>query len=382
MESTRAGAGGSGPSEPAPASVSPAEFSADPNGTLTPAGGEDFESLELLDANGTLTLEEGDGFSAIPGNGLAYARGFTCPKKVNLPQLADEATKTRRAEALARFKASPWPVGKSTLACIRENWSLVLLDRSSGEYLVAAFACGSWRCPSCGPTVARRTFARLAKGVVGPEGGGWPWLLVCLTFRPSDWSGPWDAYDAACGLWMRLRKRVAWDVGRRMGAAGRLPVRYIAVWERTARGWPHVHLLLHVEGLAELVRSLGPWEPEPMHVDRAGREVTTWAWAREWLSPAAADVGFGPVLDVQFPHAEAGGLAGYLAKLCSEVAGVKAYQLPTNAPKRFRRLRSSRGALPPARVETTWTGALVRVPSDRLQKLVDERGIEPWIPTP
>jgi hypothetical protein len=51
-------------------------------------------------------------------------------------------------------------------------------------------------------------------------------------------------------------------------------------------------------------------------------------------------------------------LASYLVKLVGEVAKVS--QAPTNAPVKFRRLRSGRGFLPPRRKNPNITGALVR----------------------
>jgi hypothetical protein len=66
-------------------------------------------------------------------------------------------------------------------------------------------------------------------------------------------------------------------------------------------------------------------------------------------------------------------MAGYLVKLTRELTGAgPKNQIPVNAPRHFRRLRASKGLLPPRKKNDHVTGALVKIPIDELE--IDDDG--------
>ena len=84
------------------------------------------------------------------------------------------------------------------------------------------------------------------------------------------------------------------------------------------------------------------------------------SWKRSWLEPAAVACGFGPICHLG-PIQGTERMAGYLTKLARELTGAAIKnQIPVNAPRHFRRLRASRGMLPPRMKSAEYTGKLVR----------------------
>lgn len=238
---------------------------------------------------------------------------------------------------------------KSVFACVLGAWSFVTVDRETGELAVHRFRCRSWRCTSCRYQVAKGDFARILAALDGKTGAGRDWILLTLTFDPSRYDSRWDAYKAGGRAWQMLRQRLARRWG---GRANPAKIGYVAVWEQHASGWPHVHLAVSCPEMAQEIRRRGlcdrsehPWGPTRWDA-RAGKRVPNWAWKVDVLDELAQACGFGRVSDVQFPRASAGGVAGYFAKLCGELVGCFD-QRPVQAPKGFRRLRSSRRMLPP-----------------------------------
>jgi hypothetical protein len=75
----------------------------------------------------------------------------------------------------------------------------------------------------------------------------------------------------------------------------------------------------------------------------------------------AQSCGFGWQCYADILSGQAGGLAGYLAKKAQELVGASTKpgdQIPYDAPRHFRRLRASRGCLPPV-AKGEYTGQLV-----------------------
>lgn len=167
------------------------------------------------------------------------------------------------------------------------------------------------------------------------------WLYVVLTFDPAAWSDPWDAYKGASRLWdKRLRRRLEREYGK---------LQYVQTWERTRRGWPHVNLLIRSEDLEQHVRGLQNrrrWIEEGGHGHGRLAHWTPW---RRWLASVAPACGFGrrvwcEVVD----NREA--MAAYLVKVAHEFSSAcfkVGDQRPLGAPRHFRRMRASRGILPP-----------------------------------
>ena len=167
------------------------------------------------------------------------------------------------------------------------------------------------------------------------------WLYVVLTFDPSEWSDPWAAYLGASRLWdKRLRRRMEREWGR---------LEYVQTWERTRRGWPHVNLLLRSRDLEEHVRSLPNrrrWIAEGGH----GRgRLAHWTPWRRWIAGVAPSCGFGRRVWAEVVDST-DAMAAYLVKVAHEFSSSQfkaGDQRPLGAPRHFRRMRASRGLLPP-----------------------------------
>jgi len=142
---------------------------------------------------------------------------------------------------------------------------------------------------------------------------------------------PEDAYR---GLWRKWQSLRQW-MERRWG--GR--IEYVGIVERHKDGWPHINLCLHSPAMLAECERIG------------------WRAQRRAVNDAAIRSGWG--LRLHWERArDVEAVAGYYVKLTHESA--KLTQAPTNAPPNFRRLRASRGLLPPAFTSDRFTGELVR----------------------
>lgn len=92
-----------------------------------------------------------------------------------------------------------------------------------------ALHCKSWLCPYCGERNRRR--------LIGLCIDGEPTTLLTLTTNPAYESDPIAAADNLYSAWQRLIRRLRRDYGRDR-------IAYIAIWERTQRGMPHLHILM------------------------------------------------------------------------------------------------------------------------------------------
>jgi len=135
-----------------------------------------------------------------------------------------------------------------------------------------------------------------------------------------------------------------WDVARKRLVRLYGPIAYVQTLERHKKGGCHVNVVMGNERLADLVEK--DWR----------------AWRRSVLIPLATDCGFGPVAWVERCDKASGRLAGYVTKLANELTGAQGKsQIPEDAPPHFRRIRASRGLLPPV-AHSELTGQLVKVP--------------------
>ncbi|MBZ4422016.1 hypothetical protein [Myxococcus sp. RHSTA-1-4] len=143
---------------------------------------------------------------------------------------------------------------------------------------------------------------------------------------------------------------------------------YVTVLEQHATGRPHVNVIVHSPALADHLRCNPPTENDV----RRG-------WGPRWFRTLVAHVGWGPMSYIG--HAKSkDDVASYVTKfdkgrvshptLVGEV--VKSAQLPIMAPRRTRRLRSSKRFLPPARLPThpDWTGTMEQLPTPEDMKAV------------
>jgi len=243
---------------------------------------------------------------------------------------------------------------RSVTACENGEWHLHLWDPAcpATSQLRVPFRCRSWRHEGeCRLWKGAQDFVRVAEAL---KSAAW-WTYLVLTFKQRDWSSDFRQARAGVVCWAKLRKRMT-------RAFGCIP--YVQTWERHRKKGFHVNLIISNRRVFQAVQSAS--SPE------------MWTWLR--VNAEAA--GFGYICWAETMRHNSDSLAGYLTKLSRELtgAGVK-NQIPTQAPPHFRRLRASRGLLPPVH-HGDWTGHLVKAPlrsyvpqSAPLQKAVIHAGV-------
>jgi len=214
-------------------------------------------------------------------------------------------------------------------ACRDGRWHLDLKNKQTGKTLAVPYVCNSWRhTGACRRRRAEQDAARVQAGLERLEG---PFAYAVLTVWPKEWpGGTQDAYLALFPMFKKLIKRVR----RRWG-----DTEYCVVIEQHRSTWPHLNAIFTGE-LAE-------------------DTVEDWREARKEFAAMARECGFGIRVWLE-PVRKTKALAQYVAKLAGEVS--KPTQVPWKAPKNFRRLRASRGFLPPVVKGDEWTGKLVTTP--------------------
>ncbi len=204
--------------------------------------------------------------------------------------------------------------------CEKGEWHLQIwnpLDPKQGSKRIP-FRCRSWRhAGPCAMWKGSQDFARCQHAIAQTT----IWTYIVLTFDQNNWEDPWQQYKQGVTLWSRLRKRIT----RKFGM-----VKYIQTWERHQKGGAHVNVLASCWGLFQAVQH-------------------DWRRVRNsWLEPNAVACGFG--MRTWIENMRGGGVevAGYLTKLSRELTcSSPKSQTPLDAAKHFRRLRASRGVLPP-----------------------------------
>jgi len=214
--------------------------------------------------------------------------------------------------------------------------------------------CKSWRCESCRAYVARQDAARIEQALSQRDGAC---CVGVLTFR-RDGAGAVRSRDEsykAVGERLTRLVRLLRDNG--------LHVEYCATVEQHANGYAHVNVVLAHSELYEVAADERTVQP------KRGKPYRTSPALVRFLRPYLRRAGFG--LCSLSRVRSAGAAAEYLAKTetrnvnaCADELA-KASQVPTWAPKGYRRLRSSVGFLP---VRTSRTvGCRVSMPTDLAQ---------------
>lgn len=233
-------------------------------------------------------------------------------------------------------------VPKYVAACAACAWALHVWRRDDpSQVAVVPYTCLSWRhAGECRQWKGAQDFARIKEAVT--KAGSW--VYVVLTYAQGDWPDKWLQYREGVRHWSKLRKRLT----RAWGA-----IRYIQTWERHQKGGAHVNVVISCPALAKACKGEG-WKRV----------------RRQWLEPAAVACGFGPRTWLE-PVRDVAAMSGYLVKLARELTGADGKdQIPEDAPPHFRRIRASRGLLPPPVVNPDWTGRLIMAPADRLASIV------------
>ena len=151
------------------------------------------------------------------------------------------------------------------------EWSLV--NHQPTEVTVAPLRCHCWHCDECRPI-------RTARLVAEAKAGN-PTLFITITSRNP---GHGCAHAAAVRLahaWREARRRYVKDHG-----PGSLP--FLAVFERTKRGWPHMHIVARAKWVSAV-----------------------------WLSNTMLELLDSPEVDVQAIH-EKSKVAAYVTKYISK----------------------------------------------------------------
>ena len=203
---------------------------------------------------------------------------------------------------------------------------------------VRSFKCRAWRHEGeCAKWKGAQDFRRI-EGAFKKNPGSWVYMV--FTFDRKDWFNEFDAYKCLYSCWDKFRKRFERKFGK---------FQYICLCEKHRDGFPHINILIRNEKFAELCNE-------------------NWRGVKsDWVEPHAMASGFGLNSYVE-PVRDSSAMAGYCVKLLATIGEVsKLSQAPVNAPKNFRRLRASRGILPPPIKNPNITGALQMEPFERTE---------------
>lgn len=218
---------------------------------------------------------------------------------------------------------------KYVQACERGDWHLAIWPRTEPTKVKRIpFHCRSWRHEGdCRLWKGSQDFARIKEAMEAYDN----WCHITLTYDPRKSLSLVRLFRVGVVLWAKLRKRMT----RRFGK-----ILYIQTWEIHRSQVPHVHLAVcNTELFAQA-------DMDP---------VSNW---KDVLQVMAHESGFGYIGWLERLRTRAA-MAGYLTKLARELTGSgKEYQVPTNAPPHFRRLRASQGLLPKPLKDPELTGKL------------------------
>lgn len=243
----------------------------------------------------------------------------------------------------------------TTKRCEQGRLTALVWDRDTGDVRATRGYCRGYRCRQCGSLVAKELRDRVTTAV---QSRGW-WLYLVLTFNPAAFDSSWDAYRRAGVLWdKRLRQRIEHAFG---------PFCYIQTWERHVgpAQFPHLNLVLSGDGLRRATEEAGV---EDRYHAPAGHGKGRWCrfpLSRPWWTENVPACGFGLRVWVEVLDREHS-IAAYLAKAAEDLSAARwkaGDQTPIGAPPHFRRLRASRGLLPPLPPPDPYTEGLL-VPRD------------------
>ena len=151
-----------------------------------------------------------------------------------------------------------------------------LASTVEGVKTAITLRCRSWGCADCAPQRKRQL---VAKGISGS-----PNRLITLTSRHRKDQTPEDAAKALVRAWRIIRSTIKKKNPREK-------VEFLAVFEETKTGWPHLHIL---------VRS---------------------AWLdQRWLSAQMARLTDSPIVDIRAVHNQRG-VASYVSKYIGKAPG-------------------------------------------------------------
>lgn len=157
---------------------------------------------------------------------------------------------------------------------------ILLLDRAGRDATIVPLTCGSWRCPRCGPRVRATWAARIAAAE--------PQRFLTLTSDPARFYNPRDAL-------IHLKSALPVLVGylRRR----KFSLEYVAVWEFTEAGWPHIHLVTRGDYIPQKIIS-GAWDTlgcgSIVHIEKITEGFAAARYVTKYLAKGTAHVAWWP----------------------------------------------------------------------------------------
>lgn len=295
------------------------------------------------------------------------------------------------------YGADPGPLAARYIqACHSQSWHFAHWSKTDAAEPVKwqPMRCCSWRHEGpCQRFRASLDYARIAQALESHNREHVVYLV--LTLDPSAWDGAgwlgWDgetperrpdakgdynaiaaAYDALGDRWGIFAKELRRKFGK---------FHYVSTVEAHKNGWPHLNAIIVSEELANFAK-IAAMKLEGWEKNAKGRKV-----AKLVLGNMLERTGFGPIAFLEpadRKRDDGDQLAGYIAKLAgsagtpwdgqskgllegqtvSSLDGqaiaevVKHSQAPHKAPKNFRRIRSSKGFLPPIERDEDRTGGI------------------------
>lgn len=288
-------------------------------------------------------------------------------------------------------------------ACHHSRWKLATWSCTDPTQVkIRTARCNSWRHGGeCQRKKCAEDYSRIAEALKRYDREQVVYLVLTLdpsAWTPEGWQGPakerrddavkseqaiQQAYKDLVARWRQFSK----SIRRRFGE-----MEYVSTVESHKSGWPHLNVVIVSPGLArkteeESAKLRGTWSRKAR-----GRKV-----AGEVFGKRLEAAGFGRIAFLEGAR-DSEALAGYIAKLAGTIGTplegapsensliesmegrmvgeiIKASQVPHDAPKGFRRLRSSKGFLPPKRRDEDITGALY----DESGRQLGTKRVDEWI---
>lgn len=103
-----------------------------------------------------------------------------------------------------------------------------LVKHDGAEGIAVPLRCKRWSCPECQPIRKRQLQQQAAAGK--------PNTFITLTANPDEWGDPAGRAKKLSYAWARICRQASKKWGN-----GKIP--YIAIFEKTKRGEPHLHIL-------------------------------------------------------------------------------------------------------------------------------------------
>ena len=170
------------------------------------------------------------------------------------------------------------PARLSDMTDLCGEWTGCREDHATGEIRAGRIWCTAWHCEHCAPIRRKQLQAQAAAGK--------PCTLITLTSPYRSTETPDDAARRLVTAW-----RLTIQDAKRHGILS--DIQYIAVFEETRKGWPHLHILARAPYISQ-----------------------------KWLSNAMRKFGGAPIVDIRRVY-NARHAARYVAKYVSK------------APKRY-----------------------------------------------